>query len=108
MRRVAIHVTVNRGQLTQQFSAIGALAAFQELHRVGHLARRAGLMPDLHRVLAAIAFISRAHAFGVVHRERHGLFLVDVFAGRERIREVLAMQVLRGGDQHGVNRLVIE
>ena len=50
----------------------------------------------------------RAHALGVIHREGHRLFLVDVLAGGERGDEVLAMQVLRRGDQDGVDGLVVE
>jgi hypothetical protein len=52
--------------------------------------------------------VGGAHAFGVVHAERHGLFLVDVFAGVERRYEVLAMQMLRRGDQHGVDGFVVQ
>ncbi len=65
-------------------------------------------MADLHGVLAAVFLESGAHAFGVVHRERHGLFLVDVLAGRNRRGEVLAMQVLRGRDQHRVDILIVQ
>ncbi len=44
----------------------------------------------------------------MLHGERHGLFLVDVLAGVERGGEVLAVQVLRGGDEDGVDVLVVE
>ncbi len=64
-------------------------------------------MADLHRALAG-ALIRGAHALGVLHAERHGLFLVDVLAGVERGDEVLAMQVLRRGDEHRVDALVVQ
>src|SRR5262249_15237199 len=38
----------------------------------------------------------------------HRLFLVDVLAGGQRVREVLAVEVLRGGDQDGVDILVFK
>ena len=65
-------------------------------------------MADLHGVLAAVVLVSRAHALGVVHRERHRLFLVDVLAGAERGDEMLAVQMLRRGDQDRVDVLVVE
>ena len=66
-------------------------------------------MADLHRPLAARVFRTAARMrLGVVHGERHGLFLVDMLAGVERRGEVLAVQVLRGGDQDGVDALVVE
>ena len=43
---------------------------------------------------------------GVLHGERHRLFLVDVLAGLERGDEMLGMQVLRRGDQHRIDRFV--
>src|SRR6185369_16719775 len=39
---------------------------------------------------------------------RHRLFLVDVLPGGQRGGEVLAVQVLRRGDQDGVDGLVVE
>ena len=65
-------------------------------------------MADLHGVLAAVFLERGAHALGVVHGERHGLFLVDMLAGGDGGGEVLAMQVLRGGDQHRVDVLVVQ
>ena len=65
-------------------------------------------MADLHRMLAAVFLERGAHAFGVVHRERHGLFLVDMLAGGDRRGEVLAMQVLRRRDQHRVDVLIVQ
>ena len=64
-------------------------------------------MPDLHRAFAGF-LVRRAHALGVVDGERHGLFLIHVLAGVERGDEVLAVQVLRSGDQDGVDDLVVE
>ena len=56
-------------------------------------------MADLYHVRAGVLLIRGAHALGVLHRERHRLFLIDVFAGGERVGEVLAVQVLRRRDQ---------
>ena len=65
-------------------------------------------MPDLHDALFAGVLVRGAHALGVVHGERHGLFLVDVLAGIERGGEALGVQVLRRGDQDGVDILVLQ
>jgi hypothetical protein len=45
---------------------------------------------------------------GVIHRERHGLFLIDVLPGLDGVDEMLAVQVLRRGDDNGVDRLVVQ
>ncbi len=65
-------------------------------------------MADLDREFAVRGPVCGAHALGVIDRERHGLFLVDVFAGLDGVDEVLAMEVLRGGDEDGVDALVVE
>jgi hypothetical protein len=65
-------------------------------------------MADLHGVAPAILLKRGAHALGVIHRERHRLFLVDVLARGERIDKVRAVQVLRRGDQDRVDILVLE
>ena len=65
-------------------------------------------MADLYGVLAGVLLEGGAHALGVVHGERHGLFLVDMLAGGDGGGEVLAVQVLRGGDQDGVDVLVFQ
>ena len=49
-----------------------------------------------------------AHALGVIHGERHGLFLVHMLAGRDGRGEVLAVQMLRRSDQDRVDVLVLE
>jgi hypothetical protein len=64
-------------------------------------------MADLHGALAG-PLVSGAHALGVVHAERHGLFLVDVLARVERRYEMLAMQMLRRGDEDRVDALVVQ
>ena len=63
-------------------------------------------MPDLDGQFPALR--RGAHALGVVHGERHGLFLVDVLASLERRHEMLAVEVLGRGDDDGVNALVIQ
>ena len=65
-------------------------------------------MADLYDVGAGVLLVGGAHALGMIHRERHGLFLIDVLAGGEGVGEVLAVQVLRGGDEDGVQVLVVE
>ena len=40
--------------------------------------------------------------------EGHGLFLIDMLAGFERRHEMLAMQMLRGGDQYRVDALIVQ
>ena len=64
-------------------------------------------MADLHDALAGLV-VRGAHALGMVHRERHRLFLIHMLAGIERGHEMLAMQMLRRGDQHRVDRFVIQ
>ncbi len=69
------------------------------------------LVPNLHRALSARparAQVSRAHFLGVVHREGHGLFLVDVLARIERRHEAFLVQMLRRGDQHRVDVRVLQ
>jgi hypothetical protein len=52
-------------------------------------------MADLHGMLAAVFLEGGAHALGVIHGERHGLFLVHMLAGGDGRGEVLAVEVLR-------------
>src|ERR1017187_515980 len=101
VRRIAVHVAVDRGDLAHQFRLV-------EIDGVPHGAGRGPLMADLHGMLAGVLLESRAHAFGVVHRERHGLFLVDMLATGEGGGEMLAVEVLRGSDQDGVDILVVQ
>jgi hypothetical protein len=44
----------------------------------------------------------------MIDREGHGLFLINMLAGLDGVDEVLAVQMLRGGDDDGVDGLVIE
>ena len=44
----------------------------------------------------------------MVHRKRHGLFLVNVFAGLHSRDEAFAMQMLRRGDEDGIDRFVFQ
>ena len=74
---------------------------------VRHLPGGGPLVAYLHGAPAG-ALKRRAHFLGVRHRERHGLFLVDVLAGVERGREVLRVEVLGCGHQHGVDALVVQ
>ena len=64
-------------------------------------------MPDLHRPAPGI-LIRGSHALGVIHIERHGFFLVDLLAGIERSDEMLGVEMLRRGDQHGVDGFIVE
>ena len=100
VRRVAVHVRVNGGDLAD-------IAGGEKVGGVGHLTGRTGLMADLHGALAGF-LVGGAHALGVVDGERHGLFLIDVLAGIERGGEMLAMEMLRRGDQDGVDGFVVE
>src|SRR5262245_10088706 len=86
---------------------LAEVAGRQEIHRISDLARRAGLMTDLYGSLNRV-LVGRPHALGVIDREGHGLLLVDMLAGLERGREVLAVEVLRRGDQYRVDTLVVE
>ena len=66
-------------------------------------------MADLDHVLAGGLLVGGAHPLGVLHRERHGLFLVDVLAGlRCAATKCSQMQMLRRGDQHRVDGLVVQ
>src|ERR1022692_1098374 len=100
VRRVAVHVRVDGRDFAD-------IAGLQKVDRVAHLTGRTSLVADLHGAPAG-ALVSRAHALGMLHAERHGLFLIDVFAGVERRHEVLAMQVLRRGDEDRVDALVVQ
>src|SRR5205823_1291840 len=100
MRRVPVHVRMNGGDLAH-------VAGGQEICGVGYLPGGTPLMSDLHRALSRF-LVSGSHPFGVIHGERHGLFLVHVLAGIERGYEMLAMQVLRRGDQYRVDALIVE
>ena len=64
-------------------------------------------MADLHCAISGF-LVGCAHALGVVDGEGHRLFLVDMLAGFEGVGKVLAVEVLRRGDQHGVERFVFE
>src|SRR5664280_992144 len=101
VRRIAVHVAVDGGDLAHQFRLV-------EIDGVPNGAGGGPLMADLHGMPAGVLLESRAHAFGVVHGERHGLFLVDVLATGDGGGEVLAVQMLRGGDEDGVDILVIQ
>ena len=101
VRRVAVHVAVDDGDLAHQLG-------FQEAGGVGELAGGDPLVADLHHAPRARALVGRAHPLGVLHGERHGLFLVDVFARVERGREALGVQVLRRRDEHRVDVLVLQ
>ncbi len=101
VRRVAVHVGVDGGDLAHIRSGLRKFTASATWPD------EQPLVADLHGALAGL-LEGGAHALGVVHGERHGLFLVDVLAGVQRGDEVLAVQVLRGGDQDGVDGLVVE
>ena len=75
---------------------------------VGDVAAGGELVADLDGAPAAGAFESGAHLLGMVHREGHGLFLVDVLAGVERGDEVLGVKVLRSGDEDGVDGRIFQ
>src|SRR5688500_11857165 len=64
-------------------------------------------MADLYHALTSL-LVSRPHALGVVYRESHRLFLVDMLAGIQRGDEMLAMEMLGSRDQYSVNRFIIE
>ena len=104
MRRVAVHVRVDGRDLAHQFGR-------EETGGVGSRARGCSLMADLDHALSARAAclkVSRPHFLGVLHREGHGLFLVDVLPCLERRYETFLMQMLRGGDQHRIDVLVLQ
>src|ERR1017187_10299374 len=101
VRSVAVHVAVDGGDFAHQFRRI-------EFDGVPNRTAGGPLLAQAQGQPAVVVLKSGAHAFGVVHRERHRLFLVDVLAAGERGGEVLRVQVLRGGDQHRVDILVVE
>jgi len=84
------------------------LAAFEKILYVHYVSGRAALVPYLDHLPRFHRFVGRSHAFGVLYRERHRLLLVDVLAGFEGVHEMLAMQVLRRGDQHRVQVFFFE
>jgi hypothetical protein len=65
-------------------------------------------MSNLHYPLSAGLLVCGTHAFRVIHRKRHRLFLVNVLAGVERGYEVLAVKMLGRGDQDGIDRCILE
>ena len=82
-------------------------AARKVIGGIGDLARGTRLMAHLHHA-ARRTLASGAHGFCVIHRERHGLFLIYVFAGVHGSHETFGMQVLRRGDQNRVNGFVFK
>ena len=101
MRSVPVHARLNGGDFTHQFG-------FEETERVGQLSGGGPLMANLHHPLVAGVLVRRAHLLGMLHRERHRLFLVDMLARVQRGSEALRVQVLRRGDQDGVDVLVLQ
>ena len=83
------------------------IAARQIVQRVGDMAERTCLMADLDHAIAR-ALVRRAHGFGLFDRERHGLFLIDVFARAHGGDEAFGVQMLRRGDQDGIERRIVE
>src|ERR1019366_9319597 len=98
---IAVHLAVDGGDLAHQLGPI-------EADGVDHGAGGGPLMADLDGTLAGIVLESGAHAFGVVDGERHGLFLIDMLATRDSGGEVLGVEVLRGGDEDGVDVAVVQ
>src|SRR5262245_4031912 len=101
MRRIAVHVRMEHGDLAHVLLGV-------EGEGVGDRTGRGPLMADLHDVLAGVLLEGGAHTLGVVDGEGHRLFLVDMLARGQRVREVLAVEVLRGGDQDGVDVLILQ
>ena len=64
-------------------------------------------MSDLHHGFRRLP-VRRAHALGIIQRKGQRLLLIHMFAGCERINKMLAMQMLRRGDDHGVNGLIVQ
>ena len=60
-------------------------------------------MADLHDTPRG-ALRGRAHELRLFQRERHGLFLVDVLARFHGRGETIGVQMLRRGDDHGIDR----
>ena len=46
------------------------------------------------------------HGFAISRRQRHWLFDQHMFAGGSRLQHFFAMVVVRGGDEHGIDRLI--
>jgi hypothetical protein len=65
-------------------------------------------MAYLDGVLSRVALVGGTHALGVLDDERHRFFLVHVLPGVQGGGEVLAVQVLRRGDDDRIDRLVFE
>ena len=64
-------------------------------------------MADLNDALSRLV-VRGPHPLGMLNRERHRFFLVHVLAGIQGGDKVLAMQMLRRRDQHGIDRFVVE
>lgn len=62
-------------------------------------------MSDLDGQLAAGTLVGGSHPLGMLHGERHGFFLIDMFTGVHRGDEMFGMEMLRGCNQHCVQRL---
>ena len=99
VRRVAVVMRMNGGN---------------DAHRSGVTCSRTFLMPGplficmptwTTRPDPSSAFRMR---LGMVGTERHRLFLIDVLARLDRGHEVEGVLMLRRGDEHGVDRLVVE
>ena len=64
---------------------------------VRDVAEGTGLMTDLDHAITR-ALVRGAHGFGLVDREGHGLFLINVLAGVHGGNETFGVQMLWGGN----------
>ena len=85
-----------------------AVGTGEKLANIGHVTGGASLMADLYHVTAAVAFVDRAHRLGLSYAQCHRFFEIDVLARRDRIRELLGVQMLGGGDDHGVHGRIVQ
>ena len=113
MRAVRDHCGLPCGVLRNMCISIAVILPMrsrigQELPHVAHVPEGARLVPDLHHVFAAILLKRRAHPLGVIHRERHGFFLIHVLARIERGAKMLGVKMLRRRDHHRVDRTVLQ
>ena len=67
------------------------------------MAERARLVADLDDAVSGL-LVRGPHELRLLHVERHRLFDVDVLAGIHGRDEGLGVQVLRRGDQDGIER----
>ena len=101
VRGVAVHAGLDEGDFAHE-------VGIEEAGGVGGVAAGIELVADLHHAAVGGILESGAHLLGVVHRESHGLFEVDVLAGVDGGEEMLIMEMRWSGDDNSIDGRIFE